>query len=44
MSKTFLIFVSIAFLIAVTHAEEVRIFLGEGFDYLMYIMGMYWPW
>jgi hypothetical protein len=44
VSKTFLILASIAFLVMVTHADEVRMFLGSGFDYVMYIAGMYWPW
>ena len=44
MSKSFFILVSIVFLVAVTHGEDVRMFFGSGFDYVMYIAGMYWPW
>ncbi len=42
--KSFLIFAAIAFLVAVTHAEDVRMLCGAGFDYVLYIAGMYWPW
>jgi hypothetical protein len=44
VSRTFLILISVAFLLAVTHPDAVRALFGSTFDALVDVVNSFWPW